>query len=91
MQVGTAIVVRKRSVVLQVAVISSIGTVQRGDGINGIASAIVARIGCSLQETRFLILESRMGIIIRMLLAKGGHNFLVLSGFGCLVDPFFPR
>ena len=26
-----------------------------------------------------------------MLLTKGGHNFLVLSSFGCLVDPFFPR
>ena len=25
-----------------------------------------------------------------MHLAKGGHNFFVLSSFGCLVDSFFP-
>ena len=37
-----------------------------------------------------MILENRIGIIVRVLLAKGGHNFLVLSSFGCLVDPFFP-
>ena len=36
------------------------------------------------------LLENWIGIIVRVLLAKGGHNFLVLSSFGCLVDSLFP-
>ena len=90
MQVGPPIVVRKLDVVLHVAVISPVGAVQGGYSIDWIASAIVARIGCSFQKTSHFILEERIGIIIGMLFTKLGHNLLVLRSFCGLIDPFFP-